>query len=216
MISLMDYWRIYRARGILRVCHEFIENGLYDLIHKTDTQQYRPIKNYKSKNQKALQHAVQYQPAYRTVIKHAFEEALKLIDMPGSFLDIGSGKGKVLIESMRYPFTKIYGVEIEKELCEIAESNIKRVAKDATNYEVIHSDIQHFTFPKDLSLVFLFNPFDEVLTKQVFKRLEDFRITTNRKLMVIYVNPLYLHLLSNVKILQVWKKKMQDSVLLEI
>ena len=61
-----------------------------------------------------------------------FKRAMKHLDIQKDkdvFLDLGSGKGRVLIMAAKYPFAKVIGVEISKDLNSIAERNIAKVCK---------------------------------------------------------------------------------------
>jgi predicted RNA methylase len=42
-----------------------------------------------------------------------------------SFVDFGSGKGRVLLVASHYPFREVVGVEFSPELQKIAEGNIR-------------------------------------------------------------------------------------------
>src|SRR5688572_3346622 len=57
-----------------------------------------------------------------------------------NFLDIGSGKGRVLLIASQYGFRKIVGIEFSPELCAIARKNVEvfcRRAKPLASIEVI-------------------------------------------------------------------------------
>src|SRR5918996_1296859 len=67
-------------------------------------------------------------PYYASHPKFLFELLSSLdIDYPSyTFVDIGSGKGRVLLIASEFPFAEIIGVEFAKELHEIAAQNIRR------------------------------------------------------------------------------------------
>lgn len=79
---------------------------------------------------------------------------------PGIFVDIGAGKGKACIYASRH-FARVVGVEYSGELVAAARANQQRSGRD--NIQFVHADATHYDVPDETSLVFLFNPFDEVI-----------------------------------------------------
>jgi spermidine synthase len=53
------------------------------------------------------------------------------------FRNLGSGKGRVLLEALRYPFARVIEVEISKELHEAA---VERGPRRCRRIELIHAD----------------------------------------------------------------------------
>lgn len=56
-------------------------------------------------------------------------------------LDIGTNNGALLLYANRFHPSFLYGVEIQKEACELAEENMRY--HNITNYRILHEDIQH-------------------------------------------------------------------------
>lgn len=215
MTGLADYWRMYKARGIKRVFHEIYENALYDLIHGVDTQHYKPLNQYQSLPPEVLKHSVQYQPAYTSVIREAIIRAMHLLPASGSFVDLGCGKGKVMLEAHRFPFTKVHGVEIESNLASIAAQNLQRLYPTSTKYKIHCMNALDFIFPIDMAVLFLFNPFDEIILQQLLQKLETLCQQTQRNIVVIYVNPVFLNLFNQFKVCYTAHKYMQDLAVLQ-
>jgi SAM-dependent methyltransferase len=72
------------------------------------------------------------------------------------FLDIGSGKGRVLLQAARYPFRRVVGLEISEELNRIARANLE--ARGVDHFELITADIVDADFPDDATVVYAYNP----------------------------------------------------------
>lgn len=72
------------------------------------------------------------------------------------FLDIGSGKGRVLLQASRYPFRRIVGLEISEELNRIARANLK--ARGVDRFELITGDIVEADLPDDVTVAYAYNP----------------------------------------------------------
>lgn len=187
MTALTDYIRIFQARGVKRTVAELIENGLYDWYWAVDTQTVLPLSDY-SNALPAKEHAVLYQPAYRSVINHALTQALPHCSLPGSFIDYGCGKGKVCLQAHAHPFTRVIGVELNPELSKIAEHNaVSRFGK-THHIEIVTTDCRKFAPPKDTACIFLFNPFDKSVLETVIENLETH---CEHPVVAIYVNPVH-------------------------
>lgn len=108
------------------------------------------------------------------------------------FVDFGSGKGRSLLVAAEFPFTKIAGIEISRELHEIARRNIQRyIAATRTDAKIdLHCmDATRYRFSREPVVLFLFNPFDETTLCEVVARLEESLREHPRDAVVIYVNP---------------------------
>jgi len=87
-----------------------------------------------------------------------------------AFVDIGCGKGRPLIIAAMYPFKRILGIEYAPELAEICRKNIQDRGLDH-RCEVIVCDAAEYEFPKANVLAYFYNPFDEIVHRQVLENL---------------------------------------------
>ncbi len=109
-----------------------------------------------------------------------------------TFVDLGSGMGRVLLLAAEHPFRKIQGVEFALELHQQAQENISRFhhpQQRCREIESIHADVVDFSFPSGNLVVFLFNPFGVELTRQVFAHLGTSLAKEPRHVVVAMVNP---------------------------
>ena len=104
-----------------------------------------------------------------------------------TFLDFGSGKGRVLLMASQYPFRRIIGVELLPELHAIAEQNVRNYKQggEARRIQLWQGDARQFAPPPEPLLVYLNNPFPEHVLRE---------ITTNlrrhpHKVVIVYANP---------------------------
>ena len=91
-----------------------------------------------------------------------------------TFIDLGSGKGRVLLMASDYPFKRIIGVEFMPELHRAAQENIARYSNDrqrCSQIEAVCIDARDFQFPDGPLVVYLFNPFSEATFAQVMENL---------------------------------------------
>lgn len=93
-----------------------------------------------------------------------------------SFVDLGSGKGRVLLVASEFAFREIIGVEFSLELHEIAESNIRNFRGVATRNPRVRSvlsDAMEFNFPRTPLVLYFFNPFAVELVSEVIRRAQE-------------------------------------------
>ena len=91
-----------------------------------------------------------------------------------TFVDIGCGKGRPLLEALLFPFRMVWGVEIAPDLARIAQSNIdtlKRRRRIPTPATVICGDAALCDLPAGNLVVLLNQPFGEATTRIVAQRL---------------------------------------------
>lgn len=89
------------------------------------------------------------------------------------FVDIGCGKGRVLVGAALNGCVNIYGIDISKELLEYAENNLAKCRKKTDlNYKLLCLDARDFTFSPDINKVFFYNPFSYRIFLKVLKSLK--------------------------------------------
>jgi SAM-dependent methyltransferase len=93
-----------------------------------------------------------------------------------TFIDLGSGKGRVLLIAGQYPFKSVIGVEFSKRLHEIALKNIRRFSQSnltRTTIASVNCDASNFDFSEiGDKIVFCYNPFGANLMNRVLDKLE--------------------------------------------
>ena len=103
------------------------------------------------------------------------------------FIDYGSGKGGAIIQAKNTGFKESIGIEFAKELHEVAEENIKKLGlSGVTSY---FQDATTYNPPEDISVIYLFNPFDEVVMDMVAKNIESLKSDFKNDVYVVYGNP---------------------------
>lgn len=114
-----------------------------------------------------------------------------------TFLDLGCGKGRSLLIAARMGFRRVIGVEFAAELVATARKNIRVMG--VSNAIVIDADAADFRLPEGNQVIFLFNPFGQVVVRKVVANLERPR---EGKLYVIYSNPIHANALDGSQVLQ--------------
>jgi tRNA G46 methylase TrmB len=113
------------------------------------------------------------------------------IDYPRTtFIDLGAGKGRVVMLASALPFRQLVGVEIAPELARIASANLGRYTQgSATNWEIVRADAGDYRFPATPLVVFMYNPFTAPVMRRVIEQLRDVRERAAERVIVIYVRP---------------------------
>jgi SAM-dependent methyltransferase len=76
------------------------------------------------------------------------------------FLDLGSGKGRVVLQAAKRPFKRVIGVELSTELHAIARANLEAVRPRlrCQDVELIEADITDYQVPDDVTIAYAYNP----------------------------------------------------------
>jgi SAM-dependent methyltransferase len=117
-------------------------------------------------------------------------DASPLAPERSTFVDVGSGMGRVVLLASRRPFRQIVGVEISPALHEIARDNRARFrAADVRCRDVrlVRADAAAFTFPRGDLVVYLYNPFRAEILEPV---LDALLAGPRREIVVLYHTPL--------------------------
>jgi SAM-dependent methyltransferase len=178
--------------------------GLYTLWHE-----WRGEKKYKLNTTGAsqlskfkltgnnLEHATEYMPVNYELLEdllwHLPSAALK-----GTFLDIGCGKGRALCVAAHYGFSTVSGIDFAKELLQQAKENLikTKVEIPALTYELLWQDFSECTIKREVTCIFLFNPFHEVLMQKVLQKVEASLKKDPRTIYIIYASPKFSQLFS--------------------
>lgn len=115
-----------------------------------------------------------------------------------TFIDLGSGKGRVLLMASDYPFKRIIGVEFMPELHRAAQKNIAGYSSDrqqCRQIETLCMDARDFQFPAGPLVVYLFNPFSEATFARVLESLRSSVEQTPRPVYIAYRFTEFEHLL---------------------
>lgn len=105
-------------------------------------------------------------------------------------LDYGCGLGRIVSSASRYPFRRVLGVEINSQLAEQSRLNAARVRNPVAPVEILNVNATQYAVPRDVSVVFMFNPFTGKALHMTAQRVFDSLAEQPRRLTLIYVNPL--------------------------
>ena len=91
-----------------------------------------------------------------------------------SFIDMGCGKGRMVIAASGFPFASVIGVEFSPALCRIAERNLatyRYLRRRSRCLRIVECDATEFTIPNTPCVFFFYNPFSFELFNVVIKNI---------------------------------------------
>jgi predicted RNA methylase len=132
---------------------------------------------------------------YTPIGYSAIYSVLNRIPLPASsisFLDYGSGKGRVVVVAGTFPFKKVLGVEISEQLNRIAKANVEAMrCRRAGFIEVVRYDAAQFVIPDDVNLIHFFNPFSGAHLERVIGNILVSHSANPRTIYIIYFNKVH-------------------------
>jgi precorrin-6B methylase 2 len=158
--------------------------------------------------QKSIQggHSKGYQACYVRNIREAIRESLRILPSATVFIDLGSGLGKTLIVAREIPqLKKIVGIEYLTALHIIAEKNIESHKGDRIH--LLNADAKNFLIDLQPTIVFLFNPFDDVIMENFLKN--NIRTIKASKSVIAYVNDIHRNELEKIGMRQFYRNELR-------
>lgn len=106
-------------------------------------------------------------------------------------IDVGSGKGRVIVVAAHYGFTNITGIDFAKELCETAQRNITKIKSKFPNtvFKLYCNDVLNYSITPLDKVFFLFNPFNKDIMEKLSDKIDVSVKEYPRTIHFIYANP---------------------------
>lgn len=131
-----------------------------------------------------------------------------------TFVDIGSGKGRVLCCAARSELRAVIGIEFSKELCKVAETNAARMRGRKSPIAIHQMPAQEFNYSEE-TVFTLFNPFGAATLATVLGKLELSGKAYPRGIRVVYANPEHEEVFARMKWLERYEYWDKDRLHLE-
>lgn len=186
-------------KGTLKKCLTEFEELRFDQRFHVDTAQ-RPGES--------VHDVGENHPYFPTKIA-IFREIFSRLPLPYeqfTFVDLGSGKGRVLLLASDLPFKRIIGVEFSPELHEVAARNIQNYRNRAQRSKEIQSvcaDATAYPPPEGNVVIFLFNPFKSSSVSHVLENLGRSLQEHPREIYLVYNTAVYQSLMEQCGFLDV-------------
>lgn len=160
-----------------------LSGWFFDRRHGVDTNRKVPRDELTGMPQKTRQHAGEYSPSSPALFRRIVRES-RIDPRHFAFVDLGCGKGRVLIAAADYPFRSIVGIEADAALCQIARRNLERVHLNAER--VMHADARTAEFPEGNMFIFMYSPFRGPVFEAVAQRLAGLAREPGRAMIIAY------------------------------
>lgn len=187
-------WKSAREKDIfqtVKIAGNFLRDLSFDWRHGTDTMRRldRDALDTRIENQS-------HSSSYGATKVGPFLRLMTQLDLPRDchFVDIGAGKGRVLLMAAQYGFRKVIGIERAGRLCAIARNNVelfRRKHPTLSPIEVIEADATKYSFDAEDRVFFMYNPFDSFILAQVLDNLGRSLEEEPRPIWLIYNTPKY-------------------------
>jgi cyclopropane fatty-acyl-phospholipid synthase-like methyltransferase len=106
------------------------------------------------------------------------------------FIDLGCGKGRVLLLVSTKKIEKAIGVELHSGLVNAAEENLKNLKVPHEPVEIIQIDCAQYKFSNE-TIIFMYNPFGSGTTVEVMNNIKNSLVENPRNVRIIYKNALH-------------------------
>ncbi len=123
-----------------------------------------------------------------------------------TLVDVGCGKGRVLMLASEYGFRDIVGVELSPRLAAVAKKNLRKWLRSAhacASVEVVHGDALTFPIPDGPVVLFFFNSFERAMVEMWLDRVAQAALGRSEPIDLIYVHPEFEALVREVPGMQV-------------
>jgi precorrin-6B methylase 2 len=101
------------------------------------------------------------------------------------FVDIGCGKGRVLVFVAQTKIKKIIGIEFRKDLAEDAIQNIKKIKNKLLHIKIINADAAKCDL-REGTIFFMYSPFGESTFKAVIENIKSTYVKNPRSISIVY------------------------------
>lgn len=188
------------GRAFLRRVSVTVDRALdrrFDPLHGTDTAGVVENRDMHDAPEPGRAHAVRYEPTRARPFRRLLHRAR--IPVAGTFVDIGCGKGRVLMLAARAGFESVVGVDHSPALCGIARENLSKLQwTRSVEYEVHAMDAREYRFGADDTVLYLFNPFDDTILRPVLENWRRSLTESPRAAVLIYQNPVWRSVVDEV------------------
>lgn len=129
--------------------------------------------------------------AYGFVAYHSSFAMLDHVGLKSSdvVVDLGAGKGRVVVIAASYPVQRVVGVEIEAHLARAGRRNAMAMRGRRAPIDFLQMSATDYNYD-DATVITLFNPFGSGTMREVLRRIEQSLARRPRDLRIVYCNPI--------------------------
>lgn len=118
-------------------------------------------------------------------------EALQIDPAAYSFIDYGSGRGRIVLAAAQLPFRRVIGVESSRNLYLDAIANVADYPRERLKCDdivLLNKNALEFELPPGNVVAFFYNPFTGDLLDQVARQIEESCRTSDRSVYIVFAN----------------------------
>jgi SAM-dependent methyltransferase len=190
--AMLGPWLTVRYALINTLAYDPVGDQSFDRQHGTDTSGFIPPEKLDVDDTRTREQATMYIPSPPRVTSHLLR-SLGIQYSRFTFVDIGSGKGRVLLVASRFPFRTVVGVEISPSLCAIARNNIasdrRAGSRRCHDVRIQEMSMERYVLPDSDTVFHLYHPFNGELLRTVLRRIEAWSIERKRSVKILYLFP---------------------------
>lgn len=180
-----------RTQGVTTTTQKLIDtvaDKLFDLRHGVDTSTWTQLEDLSIVGANR-DHGRAYQATRIRSLRRVLKWLRPHIDSGKILVDLGCGKGRVLLVAAELGFEEVRGVEFAEELCATARRNCERYfgrKRLSTRFHVEHADAANYEIKPSEHLFFMFNPFDHIVMGRVLDNIQRSCAQYPRRVMILY------------------------------
>ncbi len=162
-----------------------------------------------------LRDSLNYHPARVSNARAALHDLPIRDHSQYTFIDIGSGKGRMLFLAAEFPFRQVLGVEFATGLHQLASANIRRYngfSQRCASIESVNANAAEFDFPNRNLVIYVFNPFGSEIMSKMLENLTHSIKTNPRHVIILMLWPEQSHLVEQMPLMQVYKKTRRHHI----
>jgi 16S rRNA G966 N2-methylase RsmD len=180
------FFRSVYFRGLVKTLRMLVYEGRYEKLFGIETMRIKHSED---------EHNFHYQGASYLVLLELFKKLPARLKEK-NFIDFGSGKGRALFCAEFLGFNKLTGVELDSELVETANENVKLYTqkRKESSFNFVCENVLDFSIPDNTAVFYFFNPFSEQIMNKVIEAIDRYQLRIKEEIFIIYVNPQFREL----------------------
>jgi SAM-dependent methyltransferase len=188
-IGLIGFWMTLRYLLIYALSYKPFRDRSFDRRHGTDTGGMVPTSELDIDDPATKWQSNLYLGSPARVTRHIID-SLAVNPRDYTFVDYGSGKGRVLFTAASMPFRKVIGVEISRVLHNAARKNLEsyRGRPLQSDIELWCGDARLFPLPAGNLVLHMYHPFGPDILREMLAHIQDeARKESGRRILLPYL-----------------------------
>jgi SAM-dependent methyltransferase len=188
-IGLIGFWMTLRYLLIYLLSYKPYNDNSFDHRHGTDTSGMVPTQDLDIADDTTKWQSNLYLGSPARVTRHLIK-SLDIDCRKFTFVDYGSGKGRVLFAAAEFPFKEVVGVEISQALHATATTNLKdyRGSGLRSDINLWCGDAREYPLPAGNLVLHMYHPFGPDILKEMLEIIQQARSTEpERRILVPYL-----------------------------